>query len=302
MPAPKPGKDGRLYDALKDLAPLCAFWGALLEYFPERVRVFTAPYGDVRVEVDLPRTHECVLAATSASAGEFEYPSLPVLFEDEELIVVDKPAGLATSRHALSCTAAGEGGERVVDVLSLLLRARGEDFGKGFRQGQVHRLDTETSGCLILAKTPTAASSLRYQMGSAAAFDERHKRYLALCVVVEPQLTRLPLHGELRDRSDAKIRTRYRIVKFFPSSRVALVECRIEQGKKHQIRRHLASAGMPIVGDLVHGGAACIRPFINRVALHARSISFVHPRTAEKVCVAAPLPDDFQRALQILSG
>ncbi|CCW68993.1 unnamed protein product [Phytomonas sp. Hart1] len=139
-------------------------------------------------------------------------------------------------------------------------------------------------------------------MGTGAAFSADSKIYLALCVVVEPELTRVLLKGVLRDRAEPAVQTRYRIVKFFTPARLALVECRIQQGKKHQIRRHLASVGMPIVGDVVHGGAACIRPFIRRVALHALSISFVHPKTDAKICVTAPLPDDFQQALKTLNG
>ncbi|RNF27695.1 putative RNA pseudouridylate synthase [Trypanosoma conorhini] len=118
---------------------------------------------------------------------------------------------------------------------------------------------------------------------------------------MEPELRRVPLRGVLRDPLDVKISTKYRVVRFFRRSRVALLECRIQQGKRHQIRRHLAAAGLPILQDVEHGGAACSTPLIDRVALHAAALTLVHPRTAEVVAFAAPMARDFTEAIRQLA-
>ncbi|RNF12655.1 putative pseudouridylate synthase-like protein [Trypanosoma rangeli] len=294
-----------LMDALLALAPHCGYWRTLLSAEEAVVEAVLAPQGNVQVKVKLPRVHECVEAAMHA-ARISESPStltqscLPVIFEDEDIVVLNKPPHLATSRHALSCTQLGDA--TATDVVSLMLAStRHGDTVRGvFRQGQVHRLDTETSGCLVMAKNDCAAASLRHQMGTSAAYSQSSKVYLALCAVIEPDLRRIPLRGVLRDPLDAKICTKYRVVRFFRRSRVALLECRIQQGKKHQIRRHLAAAGLPILQDVEHGGAACTTPLIDRVALHASALTLVHPRTAEVVTFVAPMARDFTETVRQL--
>ncbi|KEG13259.1 RNA pseudouridylate synthase [Trypanosoma grayi] len=290
---------GTVMDALVALAPQCSYWRTLLSMKQDGNEAFVAPQGHVRVTVKLPRVHECVEAAMR-TAGASSSLCLSVLYEDEDLVVFNKPPHMATSRHALSCTQLGDA--TVTDIVSLVLASpeRGRVVRGVFRQGQVHRLDTETSGCLIMAKSDCAATSLRHQMGTSAAYAQNNKVYLALCAVLEPDLSRIPLQGVLRDPLDVKITTRYRVVRFFRQSRVALVECRIQQGKKHQIRRHLATAGLPILQDLDHGGAACCTPVIQRVALHAAALTIVHPRTANVITFVAPLTADFQEAIRQL--
>lgn len=290
---PLPNDVESLHAALRRLAPRCSYWTTLLDHYPERFAAFAAPFGEVQVEVSLPVGHESVAAASEVSGA-----MPPVLFEDDHVIVVDKPAGIATTCHALSSTQAGSA---TTDLLSLVLKHRPEMQGC-FRQGQVHRLDTMTSGCLIFSKSMAAADSLRHQMGTSGAFSIRRKVYVTLCRVLEPELSRVPLHGEMVDPSDSKVHTRYRILRYSSKNRIAMVECRFQQGKKHQIRRHLASAGLPILADTEHGGACCCTPLIRRVALHAASISFVHPILGEAMCVSAPLPDDFHRALRIFGA
>ncbi|KPI83158.1 hypothetical protein ABL78_7813 [Leptomonas seymouri] len=284
-----------LLRALQDLAPRCSYWRTLLTHHAAaRVQVCTAPMEEVKVQVQLPTTHECLAAAHSNCVP---LPSVPLLYEDADVLVVDKPAGLATSRHGLSCTQVGE---PTLDLISVLLATKLNDVGRTqrvFRQGQVHRLDAETSGCLLIAKTDVAADSLRHQMGTSAAFSHQSKIYHAICIVLEPSLHHVKLHDVVTDAADPKIRTQYRVLKFFPKHRMAWVECRIQQGKKHQIRRHLASKGLPILADVEHGGAACCQSIMDRVALHARSVSFIHPVTADPLAVVAPLPADFRRCL-----
>ncbi|GET93031.1 hypothetical protein, conserved [Leishmania tarentolae] len=294
---PRVPDDVPLLRALHDLAPKCSYWRTLLDHFADScVRASTAPMGEVKVEVKLPCVHECVAAA---AAAEVTLPTIPVLYEDDDVLVVDKPAGLATSRHGLSCTQLGAPTTDLISVLLTTDRA-GVLARDVFRQGQVHRLDAETSGCLLIAKSDVAADSLRHQLGTSAAFSHHSKIYHALCVVLEPSLNNVRLHDDIIDAADPKIRTRYRVIRFFRKHRVAWVECRIQQGKKHQIRRHLASRGFPILADLEHGGAVCCQSLMSRVALHAHSLSFIHPVTADPIIVAAPLPEDFRYCLSQL--
>nr|CCC46960.1 conserved hypothetical protein [Trypanosoma vivax Y486] len=296
-------------EELLQLAPQCSYWRTLLERKRECVSAAVAPQGCVCVTVRLPEGHECVEAAKAMvkAAGKVgkhsdcTLPSLPVIYEDSDLVVINKPPHIATSRHALSCTQLNDGS--VVDVVSLQLAS--SEYGNAlchvFRQGQVHRLDSETSGCLLMAKSDVAAASLRHQMGTSAGYSQSNKVYIALCAVLEQDLKRIPLRGVLRDPADAKVNTRYRVMRFFERSRVVLVECRIQQGKKHQVRRHLAAAGLPILQDVVHGGAACCTSIIQRVALHASCLTVVHPRTAEVISCQAPLPSDMREAIRLLS-
>ncbi|KAH9599439.1 Pseudouridine synthase [Trypanosoma melophagium] len=296
------------------LAPQCSYWRTLLTNKQDGISVTLAPHGHVCVKIKLPRVHECVraekcdmeitttssISLSSSVSLSSSSVSLPVIFEDDDIIVFNKPSHIATSRHALSCTQIGD--PNITDIVSLLLTSKvyAGVLSDVFRQGQVHRLDTETSGCLVIAKSTEAAASLRHQMGTSAAYSQSSKMYIALCAVLEPDLTRVPLRAVLRDPADHKITTKYRIVRFFRQSRFALVECRIQQGKKHQIRRHLAAAGLPILQDVDHGGAGCCTPLINRVALHAAAITLVHPRTAEVITFSAPLTMDFKEAIRQL--
>ncbi|AAZ10248.1 hypothetical protein, conserved [Trypanosoma brucei brucei TREU927] len=296
--------DRSVMEQLLALAPHCSYWRTLLEKRPECADIGAAPEGHMRVVVRLPPEHECVRAAETMRAGDplkSPLPIFPVVYEDDDLLVINKPPHVATSRHALSCSQLCD--DKATDIVSLQLtcKKRGDVMRRVFRQGQVHRLDTETSGCLIMAKSDVAASSLRHQMGTSAAYSQSSKIYLALCAVVESNLTNIPLNGVLRDPADAKITTKYRIVHFYKRFRVALVEARIQQGKKHQIRRHLAAVGLPILQDVEHGGAACCSPLLQRVALHASSVTVVHPRTAEVLTCVAPLPEDMRSAIFRLS-
>ncbi|EPY34209.1 23S rRNA pseudouridine1911/1915/1917 synthase [Strigomonas culicis] len=298
----RPPADDRdsLLAALRRLAPRCAYWCALLDHVEDHVSCTVCPWGDVRVAVTLPPAHECCAVARAAlSQAEASEPSpFPVLLEDAHVVVCAKPAGVATSRHALSCTQLGR---PTCDLISTqLAKTGGELRRRVFRQGQVHRLDTGTSGSIVMAKTDAAADSLRHQMGTSARLTFIPKLYRALCVVVENDLTNVPLKGEIKDHGDARVRTQYRVVQFFSSSRIALVECRIQQGKKHQIRRHLASIGLPLCGDVDHGGAACCQSLFRRVALHALAVSFIHPDTGLKTTVLSPVPSDFRDALATL--
>ncbi|CAD2216511.1 23S rRNA pseudouridine1911/1915/1917 synthase [Angomonas deanei] len=270
-----------LRTVLRSLAPASAYWCAVVDEFPQNIACSVAPMGEVRVVVQLPTINRTADTTTTYRAVT-EKP----LHEDDAIAVLEKPAGLPTTSHALSPPTS-------VDLVDVLLHStKGDIFSSVFRSGVVHRLDADTSGVIVVAKTNHASDGLRHQFGTSGAHSLCSKTYYAVCVVLE-SLKDIPLKGVLKDPSDPKIRTKFRIVKFEKKSRTALVECRIFQGKKHQIRRHLATLGMPILGDVDHGGAVCVTPLFERVALHASSVTFNHPTTGVSTCVKSPIPSSF---------
>ena len=222
--------------------------------------------------------------------------SLPLLYEDDLLVVVDKPAGL------LAVPTVPDAPED-----SALARIRDYAARRWPRRpyvGVVHRLDRDTSGALAFALTIDTRAGLR-DLFRAHRMD---RRYAALVEGSPPQdegVIDLAIHdtyegGRRRIARPGEpshpARTRWRVAERFPDG--ALLEVELETGRQHQIRLHLAQAGFPVVGDTVYGPdprrSAKAAP---RQMLHARRLGFVHPATGEKVEVESPLPADFREAL-----
>ena len=206
---------------------------------------------------------------------------MDVLFEDADIIVVDKPAGRIV--HPAPGHETGSLTEELVR-----LRPQMAGVGSAERPGVVHRLDQDTSGVMVFAKTRTAYLDLRRQFES---HDTVEKTYLAV------------LHGAPRERKgtvDSPVgRDRLRAVSHWEvlarHGPVALVQFMIETGRMHQIRIHAAELEHPVVGDRTYGDAAKdrrlrIRP--KRHLLHAVELSFLHPRTHRRVTFTAPPPAD----------
>ncbi len=224
---------------------------------------------------------------------------LPLLFRDEHLVVIDKPAGLLAVPTSPEAEEEDTAEARVREFAAHLNPQRPY-------VGVVHRLDRDTSGALAFALTPTARGALR------ALFREHRmeRRYAALVLGAPPSdegVIDLPLSDAYegkrrvaRPGEPAKdARTRWRVVERFRSG--ALLELELETGRQHQIRVHLAHRGLPVVGDAVYGE----RPRDPRTAaprqmLHARVLGFVHPLTGQPVRCESPLPDDFRTALRQL--
>jgi 23S rRNA pseudouridine1911/1915/1917 synthase len=220
---------------------------------------------------------------------------LEILFEDDDLIVINKPAGLVVHPGA---------GHREHTLVNALLShcTTLSGIGGKERPGIVHRLDKDTSGCLVVAKNDAAHRDLSKQ------FVERtvEKVYLALVAgklrktagVIEEKIGRHPIHRQrmsataLRGRS---ARTEYRVVR--SSERASLVECRLHSGRTHQIRVHLHHLGHPVLGDKVY--APRVAKDFPRQMLHAWKLGFHHPRTEEWKSFEAPLPDDFAAAMKL---
>jgi 23S rRNA pseudouridine1911/1915/1917 synthase len=239
--------------------------------------------GDV-LEVDVPERVEAVVEADASV-------EVPVVYADDDVIVVDKPPGLVV--HPGSGNASGT-------LVNGLLARFGDLAGTGdpTRPGVVHRLDKGTSGLLVVARSERAYESLVAQLQARSV----SRVYLALVAgVVEAPggLIDAPIgRGEsdpTRMTVSAKgkeARTRYEVMQRFTDPiPCTLLECRLETGRTHQIRVHLGAIGHPVIGDARYGGVraglVCPRPF-----LHAHRLEFDHPASGQRMSWSSPLPPD----------
>ena len=230
--------------------------------------------------------------------------ALDILYEDDSLIVLHKPAGLVVHPAA--------GHERGTLVNALLHHTEVVSGGDPRRPGVVHRLDKDTSGVMVVARTDVAREGLMAQF--AAHTIERE--YQAICLGLPPKVARyetlIGRHPTDRKRFSSKVRVGKRAVTHVVCERAlrgaALVRCRLETGRTHQIRVHMADHGYPLLADPVYGRSpkdpllreAAIA--VGRQALHARVLGFVHPVRGETLRFEVPPPDDFARALALLEG
>ncbi|MCK9382317.1 MAG: 23S rRNA pseudouridine(1911/1915/1917) synthase RluD [Sulfuritalea sp.] len=250
-------------------------------------------YGGERIDFD--QSAAVLPAPTLANAAEDI--ALDVVFEDEHLIVIDKPAGLVV--HPGNGNASGT-------MMNALLHHAPQLAGIP-RAGIVHRLDKDTSGLLVVAKTLTAQTDLVRQMQARSV--QRHYLALALGVVERDGTVDAPLGRHAVQRTKMAIvraggkeaRTHYAVLERF--AKATLLECRLETGRTHQIRVHLASIKHPLAGDPVYGkarsGDARLDAF-KRQALHAWRLALRHPATGADMAWESPLPADFAQLLEDL--
>jgi 23S rRNA pseudouridine1911/1915/1917 synthase len=235
-----------------------------------------------------------------------------IVFLDEHIVVVDKPAGLTTVRHAHEAAEFGARGRRylpptLVDVLPGLLAAKVRKKGKHVRPGRiraVHRLDKETSGLVVLARTPQAERSFGQQFRAHSV----ERRYLALVrgrakdERIESYL--VPDRGDGRrgsspDRSNGqRAVTHVRLVEDLGN--YSLVECRLETGRTHQVRIHLGERGTPLCGETIYDRPLNGKPLpdrsgAQRPALHAAFLAITHPVTGKRLSWTSPLPEDMKQ-------
>ena len=240
--------------------------------------------------------------AVAAEAAAQDIP-LVVAFEDQHLIVVDKPAGLVVH------PAAGNLDGTLVNALLHHCRGQLSGIGGVARPGIVHRIDKHTSGLLVVAKSDVAHEGLARQFADHSI----ERAYLAVAAgqPIPPAGTirgniarsstnrkKMAMVGEGRGKHAV---THYRTLKVLRDS--ALVECRLETGRTHQLRVHLGSIGHPLLGDPVYGRSpAKLRPLLTslgfqRQALHAAELGFIHPVSGEELHFASELPADMQHLL-----
>ncbi|WP_353226561.1 RluA family pseudouridine synthase [Novosphingobium sp.] len=243
-----------------------------------------------------------VPGAVAASAAPQDIP-LVVVYEDDALIVIDKPAGLVVH------PAAGNLDGTLVNALLHHCRGQLSGIGGVARPGIVHRIDKDTSGLLVVAKCDAAHEGLARQFADHSIV----RAYRAITAG-----TPLPPAGTIRgaiarsshDRKKMALVedgrgkhavTHYRTLRVLDHA--ALVECRLETGRTHQVRVHLASIGHPLLGDPVYGKTpARLRPILvqlnfRRQALHAAELGFVHPITSQSVHFTSPTPVDMETLL-----
>lgn len=233
--------------------------------------------------------------------------ALNIVFEDDALIVINKPAGLVV--HPGNGNATGT-------LLNALLH-HAPQLATVPRAGIVHRLDKDTSGLLVVAKTLTAQTDLVRQLQARTV--KRHYLALALGVIehggtVDIPIARHPIHRTKMavvrpvkysdgsgNNAGKEARTHYLVRERF--AKCTLLECQLETGRTHQIRVHLAHKGHPLAGDGVYGktcsGDALLDAF-PRQALHAWQLALIHPVSGEEAAWEVPLPDDFEKLLQAL--
>lgn len=244
--------------------------------------------------------------AAPATAQAQQIP-LSVVYEDADLIVVDKPAGLVVH------PAAGNPDGTLVNALLHHCAGGLSGIGGVARPGIVHRIDKDTSGLLVVAKTDLAHEGLAKQFATHSI----GRRYLAVVAGrpsppagrIEGAIGRHPVHRMKMDIvSPGKGKhavTHYHTLQ--PLKDAALVECRLETGRTHQVRVHLASSGHALLGDPLYGRTRASHRDVlkslgfGRQALHARSLQLVHPRTQENLAFESPVPSDIQELIEALA-
>ena len=231
---------------------------------------------------------------------------LKIVFEDEHLLVVDKPAGLVVHPAA---------GNRDGTLVNALLHHCGgslSGIGGVARPGIVHRIDKDTSGLLVVAKTDVAHEGLARQF-AAHSIDRRYLAVVSGVPKAKEGTVDAPLARSTANRKKIAIVENgrgKRAVTHWKRLRVlndaALVECRLETGRTHQVRVHMASLGHPLVGDPVYGrarkGHAKLLKELgfHRQALHAAELGFTHPVTRHRLSFASPVPPDIQELISAL--
>jgi 23S rRNA pseudouridine1911/1915/1917 synthase len=232
---------------------------------------------------------------------------LDVLYEDDRLLVLNKAPGVVVHPAA--------GHEEHTLVNALLHHCRGELSGIGgvARPGIVHRLDKDTSGCLVVAKNDETHLALSAQFASRKV----QKTYLALVCgeiqrdsgTIRAAIARHPSHRKrmaVDDEFGREALTGYEVVERLRGA--TLVKCFLHTGRTHQIRVHFQFLGFPLVGDATYGNRQNQRLedlthfTASRQMLHAWQLSFIHPRSGQKLSFEAPLPKDMQDAIETLRG
>jgi 23S rRNA pseudouridine1911/1915/1917 synthase len=266
----------------------------------------TATSGSSKVAEGTP--FRIIIAAAMPAQALPEDIPLTIAYEDAHLIVVDKPAGMVVHPAVGNITG--------TLVNALLHHCRGQLSGINgvARPGIVHRIDKDTSGLIVVAKTDAAHEGLAVQFAAHTV----HRRYLAVCAG-HPSPSEGTVNARI-GRSDADRKkmtvlpnnssrgksavTHYKVIERLDHA--ALIECRLETGRTHQVRVHCASIGHPLLGDPAYGRTPKqLRPLLERLgfarqALHAAELGFAHPATGEIVQFRSNLPQDMAELIDQL--
>ena len=245
-----------------------------------------------QIEVDVPEAVEPEIVA--------EEMDLDILYEDQDVILVNKPKGMVVH------PAAGHYTGTLVNGLMAHCRDELSGINGVMRPGIVHRIDMDTTGVLIVCKNDFAHNSIAAQLKEHSI--TRKYRAIVYGVIKEDEGTvdapigRHPVDRKkmsINEKNGRRAVTHYRVLKRF--SKYTYIECQLETGRTHQIRFHMASIHHPLVGDTVYGPEKS--PFhLQGQTLHAGVLGFIHPRTCEYMEFTAPLPQYFTELLQKLEN
>lgn len=244
--------------------------------------------GGETVTVDIPEVRDTALVPQDIP--------LDVVYEDEDVIVVNKPVGLVVH------PAPGHPDGTLVNALLYHCGQSLSGINGQLRPGIVHRIDRDTSGLLIAAKNDVAHLALADQLQDHSLYRE-YEAVVIGNLKEDTGTISLPIARHPTDRKRMAVNhltgrpavTHWTVLARYPG--YTHVQCRLETGRTHQIRVHMAAQGHPVLGDPVYNGQRKGFPELAGQCLHARRLSFQHPRTGERITVACPLPDYFQGVL-----
>ena len=246
--------------------------------------------GDV-ISLDIPEAVEPEI--------EPENMDLDILYEDQDVILVNKPKGLVVH------PAAGHYSHTLVNGLMYHCKDQLSGINGVMRPGIVHRIDMDTTGVIIACKNDMAHNSIAAQL-KEHSITRRYQAIVHGVLKDDAGTIEGPIGRHPTDRKKMSINynngksavTHYKVLKRF--RQYTHVECRLETGRTHQIRVHMASIGHPLLGDLVYGPGKCPIPGLQGQTLHAGVLGFIHPRTGEYMEFTAPLPEYFAKLLNTL--
>ena len=243
--------------------------------------------GDV-ISLDIPEAVEPEI--------EPENMDLDILYEDQDVILVNKPKGMVVH------PAAGHYSHTLVNGLMYHCKDQLSGINGVMRPGIVHRIDMDTTGVIIACKNDMAHNSIAAQL-KEHSITRRYQAIVHGVLKDDAGTIEGPIGRHPTDRKKMSINynngksavTHYKVLKRF--RQYTHVECRLETGRTHQIRVHMASIGHPLLGDLVYGPGKCPIPGLQGQTLHAGVLGFIHPRTGEYMEFTAPLPEYFAKLL-----
>jgi 23S rRNA pseudouridine1911/1915/1917 synthase len=256
---------------------------------------------DPAIKVKADAAYEILIPAPRTSENEAQDIDLVIVYEDDHLLVVDKQAGLVVH------PAAGNFDGTLVNALLHHCAGRLSGIGGVARPGIVHRIDKDTSGLMVVAKTDRAHEGLARQFADHSII----RRYHAIVSgrpmrdegIVDAPLARSAINRKkmavVDDGRGKRAVTHYKLIT--PLKNAALVECRLETGRTHQVRVHMSSIGHPLLGDPVYGRISQTHREVlgslefARQALHAAVIGFVHPVDRKNLTFESKMPSDMQR-------
>lgn len=247
--------------------------------------------GDDHIELDVPEAVEPEIEA--------EPMDLDIIYEDPDIILINKPKGMVVH------PAAGHYSHTLVNGLMYHCKDQLSGINGVMRPGIVHRIDMDTTGVLIACKNDVAHNSIAAQL-KEHSITRRYQAIVHGIIKEDSGRVDAPIGRHPTERKKMSINynhgrdavTHYKVLKRL--GQFTYVECRLETGRTHQIRVHMASLHHPLLGDAVYGPARCPVPGLTGQTLHAGILGIVHPRTGEYMEFTAPLPDYFEKLIRTL--